>query len=81
MKNLINSILVLENNEKYVVLNQAIYMEKNYYLVAKVTPDEEDVTDEIKIIEELVQDGKTGVKLVTDEDMIKLLTKYLQPVM
>lgn len=80
MKNLINSILVLENNEKYVVLNQAIYKEKNYYLVAKITPDEEDVTDEIKIIEELVQDGKTGVKLVTDEDMIRLLTKYLQPV-
>ena len=79
MKNLINNILVLENEEKYVVLNQAIYKEKNYYLVAKITPDEQDVTDEIKIIEELEQDGKTGVKLVTDEDMIRLLTQYLQP--
>ena len=79
MKNLINSILVLENNEKYVVLNQAIYKDKNYYLVAKITPDEQDVTEEVKIIEELEQDGKTGVKLVTDKDMIELLTKYLAP--
>lgn len=79
MKNLINSILTLENNEKYVVLNQAIYKEKNYYLVAKITPDEQDVTDEIKIIEELEQDGRIGVKLVTDEDMIRLLTNYLKP--
>jgi len=79
MKNLINSILVLENDEKYVVLNQAIYKEKNYYLVAKLTSDEQDVTGDLKVIEELEQDGKTGVKLVTDKDMIQLLTKYLAP--
>lgn len=81
MKNLINSILILENDEKYIVLNQAIYKEKNYYLVAKITPDEQDITDEIKIVEELEQDGQTGVKLVTDKDMIELLTKYLKPTM
>jgi len=79
MKNLINSILVLENDEKYVVLNQAIYKEKNYYLVAKLTSDEQDVTGDLKVIEELEQDGKTGVRLVTDKDMIQLLTKYLAP--
>jgi len=79
MKNLINSILVLENDEKYVVLNQAIYKEKNYYLVAKLTSDEQDVTGDLKVVEELEQDGKTGVRLVTDKDMIQLLTKYLAP--
>lgn len=77
MKNLINSILELENDEKYVVLNQAIYKDKNYYLLAKITSDEQDVTGDVKIVEELEENGQTGIKLVTDKDMIALLTKYL----
>ena len=57
MENRINSILELNNGEKYVVLNQAIYQDRNYYLVAKVTDDEKDVTGEVKVCEETIDDG------------------------
>lgn len=79
MENRINSILELTNGEKYVVLNQAIYQNTNYLLLARISDDEKDVLDEIKICEEKMQDGVLGVQLVTDPQLIELLTRYLSP--
>lgn len=79
MENLINSILTLDNDEKYFVLNQAIYQNKNYYFVAKVTPDEEEVLDEFKFLEEVDLNGERALQLVTDEKIIELLAKYFEP--
>lgn len=79
MGNLINSILTLDNDEKYMVLNQAVYQNKNYFLVAKVTEDEADVLDEFKLLEETEVNGENALQLVKDEKIIDLLTKYFQP--
>lgn len=79
MENNINNILTLENDEKYIVVNQAIYQGRNYYLVAKVTDDEEDVLDEFKLLEETNIGEEKAVSLVTDEKTIELLTKYFKP--
>lgn len=79
MENIINSIITLDNNEKYIILNQAIYQNKNYFLVAKVTEDEEDVIDEFKLLEEIDVDGERNITIVTDEKTIDLLTKYFKP--
>lgn len=79
MENLINSIVTIDNNEKHLVLNQATYKGKNYFLVVKVTPDEEEVEDEFRLLEEVEVDGAKALQLVTDEKIIDLLTKYLMP--
>lgn len=79
MENIINSIITLDNNEKYIIINQAIYQNKNYFLVAKVTDDEEDVLDEFKLLEEVEIDGERNVTIVTDEKTIGLLAKYFKP--
>ena len=79
MENRINSILELTNDEKYMVINQAIYQDSNYFLVVRLTDDEKDVTGEIKIVEEKLQDGLLGLEIVKDEKLIELLTKYLAP--
>lgn len=79
MENIINHILTLDNDEKYIVLNQAIYQNKNYYFVAKVTDNEEDILDEFKLLEEVEVDGQRATQLVTDEKTIELLTKYFKP--
>ena len=78
MENLINNIITFENDEKYIVLNQGLYQNKNYFLVAKVTPDEEDVTDEFKLLEETEVNGEKAMQIVTDEKVIELLTKYFK---
>lgn len=79
MENRINKLLTLKNNKKYVVLNQAIYKEKNYFYVVGVTEDESDVLDEFKILEEFEKDGTTYVKTVKDQGLLELLSKYLKP--
>ena len=79
MDNIINNIIELDNNEKYLILNQAIYQNKNYFLAAKVTEDEQDVLDEFKLLEEIEVDGERNVTVVTDEKTIDLLAKYLKP--
>ncbi len=79
MENRINSVLELANGEKYVVINQAIYEGKNFYLVGKTTDDEEDLTGEIKIVEEVMQDGVLGIRIVNDPKILELLVKYLDP--
>lgn len=79
MENLINSILTLDNDEKYMVLNQALYQNKNYFLVTRVTDDEEDVLEEFKLLEETEVNGEKALQLVRDEKIIDLLTKYFEP--
>ena len=79
MGNLINNILTLGNKEKYMVLNQAVYQNKNYYLVVQVSENEEEVLGEFKFLEETEVDGEKAVAVVKDEKIIELLAKYLKP--
>lgn len=79
MVNRINSILELANNEKYVVINQAVYKGTNYFLIARISDDEKDLTGDIKIVEEKLKDGVLGIELVKDVKLLELLTKYLGP--
>ena len=79
MGNLINNILTLGNKEKYMVLNQAVYQNKNYYLVVQVSENEEEVLGKFKFFEETEVDGEKAVAVVKDEKIIELLAKYLKP--
>lgn len=79
MENLINSIITLDNDEKYIVINQAIYQSKNYFFVAKVTEDEQDVLDEFSLLEAVDVNGETALQLVKDAQTIEILTKYFTP--
>lgn len=79
MENRINSIFELADGSKYVVINQAVYQGSNYYLLSSISDDEEDLTGEVVIAAEKMQDGVIGVELVKDEKLLDLLTKYLMP--
>lgn len=79
MDNRINKIMTLKDGKKYIILNQAIYKEKNYFFVVGVSENGEDVTEEFRIIEEVEKDGKKFIRDVKDEKMIQLLSRYLKP--
>ena len=79
MENRINKIMTLKDGKKYVILNQAIYKGINYFFVVGITEDECDVTDEFRIIEEVLKDEKRYIRNVEDQKMIELLSKYLKP--
>lgn len=78
MENLIYNIVELEDNEKYMIVNQAVYKGINYYLANKVTENNEDLTDDFKIFQDAEIDGEKSFEIVTDEEMINLLVKYFK---
>lgn len=80
MENRINKIMTLKDGKKYIILNQAIYKETNYFFVVGITNDGEDVTEEFRIVEEIKKNGKKFIRDVRDAKMIQLLSKYLQPI-
>lgn len=78
MENRINKIMTLTDGKKYIILNQAIYKETNYFFVVRVSDDLANIEEEFRIIEEIKKDDKRYIRDVKDEKMIQLLSKYLQ---
>lgn len=78
MENRINKIMTLTDGKKYIILNQAIYKETNYFFVVRVSDDLINIEEEFRIVEEVKKDDKRYIRDVKDEKLIQLLSKYLQ---
>ena len=77
--NYIHKTLTFDDNQKYLVVNQAIYHGKNYLLLVGISPDGEDFTDDVDIVEEQKEGEKLFFASVEDPELFDLLAKYLQP--
>lgn len=78
MENLTNQILNLGNNKSYFVLRQAAYKGKTYYFGAEVTPDGEEFTNEFIFLERVEVDGNFSVKVVKDNEVLKILAENIK---
>lgn len=74
----INSIITLSNNEQYMVLNEATYFDKQYYLVMGIDDNKEIISSKVAIFKEEKEDGNVFVEKVTDSKLIIDLTKILK---
>jgi len=77
MENRTNKIIKFSENEKYFVLKQAVYKGNSYFMTVKTTPDGEDFTGEMYVMQEVNKDGKTLFSRVTDVKLLGILLKYL----
>ena len=73
-----NTIITLENQEKYVVLNETMYGGVKYFLVMGVTDNGDIVFDKVKILEEVIDGNDVYVDPVTDNELIIILTRILK---
>ena len=73
-----NTIITLENNEKYVVLNETMYGGSKYFLVMGIDDKLEVVPNKVKIIEEILDGSDVYVDTVTDSNLIVILTRLLK---
>ena len=55
-----NTIISLENNEKYVVLNETMYGGVKYFLVMGVDENKDIIPTNVAIVEEII-DGQEGI--------------------
>ena len=78
MTNRINQIISLDNCTKYLILDQGVYLNKNYFLVSKLSDDFSDLTNHFSVLEESRIDNKTMIKSVVDKDLLEKLFVYFE---
>ena len=67
----INKIIVLGNNEKYLVIDKVNNNEKFYYYVAEANEQETDIKDNYKIVTIEREDDQDCLVEVLGEDKLK----------
>lgn len=77
MKNKINKVITLANGKKYFILKQAIYKNENYYMVAEVTEDGQDLKEKFAMLHEFEKEGQEFVELVKDQKTMQILLSHL----
>ncbi len=77
MENKINKVVTLANGKKYFILKQAIYKGENYFMVAEVTEDGEDLKEKFNILHETVEDGKTYIQFEKNPKTIQIILSHL----
>ena len=74
----INYIIVLENGEQYIVLKEAMYYGKKYFLAMGLDENREVISSKVVILEEHVSGFDTYVSKVVDENLIPILTRMFK---
>lgn len=74
----VNTIITLSNGEKYVVLNEAMYLGKKYFLTMGVDEKKEVKSNEVAVFVEEQEGLDTYVRKITDSDLLVKLTKLLK---
>ena len=77
MENRINQIMTTEDGKKYMILHQAIYNNKNYYVCCGVDAETDDLNEDFYLFEEVKKDNEYTVNLVKDENLAKFIFKHL----
>lgn len=67
-----DTIITLEDNEKFVLLDKVETEDANFFLALKLTADEEP-TKEYEIFEEEVEDGESYMSIVDDPTLKEAL--------
>ena len=68
-------IITLDNDEEYTVLQSLIESGKKYYLLSMVDEEEEPDLENIRIVEEIKENGKIIVEEVEDATLLQNLSK------
>ena len=74
----INTIITLDTNERYMVLNETNYDDDRYFLVMGMDEKKEIVESNVAIFKEVKKDEKCFVEKVTDSKLIIELTNRLK---
>lgn len=77
MENRINQTVELDNGKKYFILKQAIYLNENYFIVAEVTEDGNDLKENFLVLHEYKENGEAFVKIETDPKTLQIILKHL----
>lgn len=78
MKIKINTIVTLENFEKFMILSETMYENAHYFLVMGLDESKEPDASKVAIFKEETEEDDVYVEKITDSDTIITLTKLLK---
>lgn len=70
----INTIITLENNEKFVVLNETFYDGSKYFMVMGIDDNKQIIATKVAIFKEVVESIDTYIVKVTEPELLSKLT-------
>ncbi len=74
----INTIIVLENKEEYIILKEAMYYGKKYFLAMGLNENREIDSKKVVILEEYISGNDTFVSKVTKRELMTVLTRMFK---
>ena len=78
MKLEINTIITLENGEKYVVLNETTYEDNKYFMVMGIDEEKQIIPTKVAIFKEVVEGIDIYIVQVKDQKLMAKLTEILR---
>lgn len=67
----IDKVIVLENGEKYLILDKALNYDTQYFYIAKINETETDIENNYKLITVNESNDDRVIEEVTGEDKLK----------
>lgn len=67
----VNKVIILQNEEKYLILDRTLKDDKDYYYIAKVNDTETDIENNYKLITVEKKDEDRVMVEVTGEDKLR----------
>ena len=74
----IDKVIILENNEEYLILDKVIYEDEIYYYIAKINDTKTDIENNYKLVTVKEEDGNRVLKEVTGIDTLKEILPLLE---
>lgn len=74
----VNTIITLENKEKFVVLNETFYEGNKYFMTMGINEDKEIIPTKVSIFKELIEGLDTFVIKITDAELLAKLTEIFK---
>ena len=68
-----NKIIILGNQEKYLVIASVTHNNNNYHYIAECNEEEDNIKDNYKIVQETEKDGKKYIDEVVGESNLKAI--------
>lgn len=75
--NRIGKIIMLDDQTKYMIMDQGNYNQKCYFMMSKLD-NSDNLTEEFSIMEEEVVNGESLLSKVTDNQLLEALAKYFR---
>ena len=67
----INKVIVLQNGEKYLILDRTLKDDKDYYYIAKINDTETDIENNYKLVTVEGKEDNRVIVEVTGEDKLR----------